>query len=197
MIIPSQNVELIRDRIGEILADEIANQFVLDPNPEINSRVFIERIQPIGLSDVPVINLIYARTGYDNETAITSDGENAYHIDHYTKGKANPGVGKKGDETAKKRLLRNIGITRAILESPHYLTLGFVPGFIMQTRVASVEIADARDDQDASNMVMARLTFMVKAVEVTEGITPRIAEGYDTTVFLDETDLGHLYILDN
>ena len=195
LIIPSQNVELIRDRIATILVDEIANQIVLGADLETNSKVFVERFHAIDKSEAPVINLMYARTGYDNNTAITSDGKNAYHIDHYTKGKTTDL--KKGDRTSKERLLRNMGITRAILESPHYLTLGFAPPFIMRTTVISQEIADPRDDKDGSNMSMGRLTFEVDAVEDTEQITPRVAEGYDTTVIIEETALGHLYILDN
>ena len=86
---------------------------------------------------------------------------------------------------------------RAILASPHYVALGFVPPFIMRTEILDIEIAEPRDNQDSANMVMGRLVFQVDAPEAVEQIEPRIAEGYDTMVILEETDEGFVYIIDN
>lgn len=193
--IPEQGFELIRDKIGEILADEIAQQFVLNPDPEINATVFIERIIPIDKSEPPVVNVLYSRSNYDNNTAIKGDGKNTYNIDVYVKGKAK--VGTKGDAVAMVRLGRILGILRAILESPHYLTLGFAPPFIKNTTVTDIQVADPRDNQDAANMMMGRLVFTVDAIEVTEQIQPVAAAGYDTQVKLSETDKGFVYISNN
>ena len=94
-------------------------------------------------------------------------------------------------------LTRILGIVRAILESSHYLTLGFVPPFVMHTEVTSIEIQDPKDNQDGANIMMGRLMFVVDAVEDTEKIQPREAEGYDTQVKLEETDKGFAFILNN
>lgn len=195
LIIPVQGVELIRDRIATVLKDEIANQIVLGADTEIDAAVFVERIVSIDKSEMPLINILFSRTSYDNNTAINADGENTYHIDVYTKAKAT--VGKRADNTSMERLMRILGVCRSILESPHYLTLGFAPPFIMSTRVATIDISDPRDNQDGSNTNMGRLVFMVDAVEVTEEILPRVAEGYDTTVTIEETDQGYVYVLNN
>jgi len=193
--IPEQAFELIRDKIGLIIADELAAQFVLNPDPRIDAPVFIERIVPIDKSETPVINILYSRSNYDNNTAIKSDGENTYNIDVYSKGKSKEG--EQGDTLAMIALARLLGVIRAILESPHYLTLGFAPPFIKKTTVTGIQVADPRDNQDGANMMMGRLTFTVDAVDVTEQIQPVDAEGYDTQVKLSETDKGFVYISNN
>lgn len=193
--IPLQGFELIRDKIGEILADEILAQFAIHADPERKANVFIERIIPIDKIDTPVVNVLYSRSSYDGNIAINTDGKNSYNIDVYAKAKTK--IGKSGDVQAMSNLTRILGIVRAILESPHYLTLGFVPPFIMHTEVSSIEIRDPSNNQDAANIMMGRLIFVVDAAENTEKIQPVAAEGYDTEVKLEETDKGFVFILNN
>lgn len=193
--IPPQGFELIRDKIGEILADEILAQFVLHSDPERNAKVFIERITPIDKTEMPLINVLYSRSGYDNNSAINSDGKNTYNIDVYTGAKTK--IAKRGGAESMARLGRILGIIRAILESPFYLTLGFAAPFIMGTEVTGIEIQDPRDNQDAANTVMGRLIFVVDAKEDVEQIQPVTAAGYDTQVKLHETEKGFVYITDN
>jgi len=121
-IIPAQGFELIRDRIAVILVDEIANQITLGIGAEFNAKVFVERIVPIDKSETPLINVLYSRTGYDNNDFDSSDGQNTYHIDIYAKANAKPSTNSEADNLAQVKLARLIGIVRAILESPHYLT---------------------------------------------------------------------------
>lgn len=193
--IPPQGFELIRDKIGEILADEILAQFAIHSDSERNAKVFIERITPIDKTEMPLINVLYSRSGYDNNSAINSDGKNTYNIDVYTSAKTK--VVKRGGAESMARVGRILGIVRAILESPFYLTLGFAPPFIIGTEVTGIEIQDPRDNQDAANTVMGRLIFVVDAKEDVEQIQPVTAEGYDTQVKLDETEKGFVYITDN
>ena len=193
--IPPQGFELIRDKIGEILADEILAQFAIHSDPERDATVFVERITPIDKTEMPLINVLYSRSGYDNNSAINSDGKNTYNIDVYTSAKTK--IAKRGGAESMLRLGRILGIIRAILESPFYLTLGFTTPFIMSTEVTSIEIQDPRDNQDAANTVMGRLIFVVEAAEITEQIQPVTAEGYDTQVKLDETEKGFVYVTDN
>lgn len=193
--IPPQGFELIRDRIGEILADEIAAQFAIHNDPERNPKVFIERITPIDKTELPLVNVLYSRSGFSNNSAINSDGKNTYNIDVYTSAKTK--IAKKGGAESMARLGRILGIVRAILESPFYLTLGFAPPFIMSTEVTTIEIQDPRDNQDAANTAMGRLIFVVDASEDVEQIQPVPAEGYDTQVKLEETEKGFVYVTDN
>lgn len=193
--IPPQGFELIRDKVGEILADEIAAQFAIHGDAERNAKVFVERITPIDKTELPLANVLYSRSGYDNNSAINSDGKNTYNIDVYTGAKTK--LAKKGGAESMDRLGRILGIIRAILESPFYLTLGFATPFIIRTEVTGIEIQDPRDNQDAANTAMGRLIFVVEAAEITEQIQPRTAEGYDTQVKLEETEKGFVYVTDN
>lgn len=193
--IPPQAHEIIRDRIGEILADEFAAQFVLHGDEDRNPKVFIERIVPIGKEEVSLISVLYSRTSYGNNTAVDMKGKNFYNIDVYTLAKST--LTEDGDSKSQKKLSRLLGMVRAILASPHYITLGFARPFIMNTEVLDIEIADPRDNQDSANMVMGRLVFQVNAPEEVEQIQPTVAEGYDTEVRLDETEKGFLYVIDN
>ncbi len=193
--IPPQGFEIIRDRTGEILADEFLAQFAIHGDADRNPKVFVERITPIGKEEVSFISVLYSRTSYDNNTAVDMKGKNFYNIDVYTSAKST--LTEDGDSKSQKKLSRLLGMVRAILGSPHYIRLGFSPPFIMRTEVLDIEIADPRDDQNSSNMVMGRLVFQVDAPETVEQIQPTDAEGYDTEVKLDETEKGFVYIIDN
>ena len=193
--IPPQGFELIRDKIGEILADEIAAQFAIHGDTERNPKVFVERITPIDKTELPLMNVLYSRSGYDNNSAINSDGKNTYNIDVYTSAKTK--IAKKGGAESMDRLGRILGIIRAILESTFYLTLGFSTPFIIRTEVTGIEIQDPRDNQDAANTVMGRLIFVVDVSEDVEQIQHVTAAGYDTQVKLHETEKGFVYVTDN
>lgn len=193
--IPRQGFELIRDRIGIILADEIAGQFAIHADPERNPKVFVERLTAIDSGELPILNILYSGSNYGGNTAIDSDGKNTYHIDLYANAKTK--IAKKGDAEAMDRLGRNLGMIRAILESPHYVVLDFPRPFIMGTEVSSIKIQDPKDNKDAKNNVMGRLTFEVAASEKVELIQAIEAEGYDTQVKLHETDKGFVYVIDN
>ncbi len=193
--IPPQGHEVIRDRIGEILTDEIANQIVLGVPAELNAEIFVERIVPIAHTDTPLINILYSRGDFDNNNSDSSDGKHTFSIDVYTTAKAK--VDEPGDSRSVFIMHRIVGLIRAILEDSSYITLGFVAPFIMRTTVTQIQIVDPRNNQDATNLMMGRLTFVVEAAEVTEQKQPRVAEGYDTKVTLEETDKGFVYVLNN
>ena len=193
--IPPQGFELIRDRIGTILADEFAAQFVIHGDADRNPTIVSERIVPTDKSEVPLINILYARSSYENNTAIDADGKNLYNIDAYTSAKST--IVEQGDTKSQLKLTRILGMIRAILASPHYTVLGFVPPFIMRTEILDIEIADPRDIQDSANIMMGRLVFQVDAAENVEQIQPKVADGYDTEVKIEDTEKGFLYIIDN
>lgn len=190
-IIPPQAFEIIRDRIGSILADELLNQSVLDANnPEIKATVWVERFVPFSHTEMPACNVMLSRGQLDGHSAIRTDGTYTYFIDFYTKAVTTAAL--QGDTVAIFRLHKLIGMARAILENPRYKTLGFVPPFIMFRRAGEITIADP-GQQDAISSVMGRLVFNVKVTENTELIAPAIIAGYNTSVKLHETDLGYFY----
>jgi len=189
-VIQEQNYELVRDRIGEILIDELDHQALISYNPEIDATVYVEYKPAFDASQMPAVNVSLANGNYDNKDMAQVDGEYLYHIDAYAR--ANSTQDNDGSSLATYRLHRLLGICRAILENPQYKTLGFEAPSISRVAVQSIDIQEPAK-QDAYSTAMGRLIFMVKVVETVELITPRLIDGYDTQVKLGETDLGYIF----
>jgi hypothetical protein len=191
--ISPQAFEVVRDRIAEILADELHNQSVLAGDDEIDANVFVERFIPFDKTDMPAVNVMLARGTIDGQSAIQSDGTYLFNIDAYTKAPSSDV--QMGDSIAIVRLHKLIGLCRAILENPRYKTLGFQPPFIMNRRAVEISIADPDSKaNDGMCSAMGRLVFSVKVPESCELIVPPLIAGYNTQVKLELTDKGHMYI---
>jgi hypothetical protein len=211
-IIPQQNFEKIRDRIGLIIFQELENQFDLsgDQNlqrPQFNSSeypesllVYIDRVVPIDEAEMPVINVSYSGATYENNTPLYSDGANTYFIDVYAKAQANEDDNETdADRLAAIKLSSILGKIAFILRHSNYKTLGFEPGFIGNIKVASITIFGSfrnESQQDLNRGLIGRIVFEVRATENTVPIEPRNANGFFTTVKLSLTDKGYVYIGD-
>jgi hypothetical protein len=190
-LLPQQNFELIRDRIGAILSDELSNQSMLHGNnADINPTVFIERTVAFNHSEMPALNVMLARGTYDGQTVKQSDGTYLFNVDVYHKSKSSSG--KKGDSEAVFKLHRLLGLVRAILEHELYKTLGFTPPFIMSRKVLDLTVADP-ESTDAGSTAMGRVVFQVKVIENNPASVPSLIAGYDTEVKLELTDKGFMY----
>lgn len=190
-IIQPRNYELIRDRIGLILAEEIQNQFALTANQDINSTVYVERIVPFDKTEMPCLNVLLSRGGFGNNDVKQSDGTYTYFIDVYAKSKSTNG--SNGDKLAMISLQKNIGIIIAILEDTRYIRLGFTHPSISSTMVSDFAIADPSNNQDASSIVMGRITFTVRVPEKVELINASDIDGWETSVTLEESDKGYVF----
>jgi len=205
--IPQQHFELIRDRIGLILYQEIENQWSEFgdedlqkplPNPQISTtpesmQVFVDRVMPIDQSECPIINVQYNSTPYDNNNPLRAEGVNTFLIDVYTKSYSEDGG--DGDKLANIKLQKILGKIAFILRHSYYKTLGFEPGFIGGTKVALIQIADPRDPNfNMDGCVMGRVTFEVRAAEYVTPVSVRDMQGFYTTVELFNSDKGYLFI---
>lgn len=192
--IPQQNFELVQERIGEILANEILNQFTLFPTPMALLEglvVWNNRYVPFDKSELPAINISLGSGQYGGQTVKSDDGTYQYNIDVFTNAKGTED--ENGDQLAVAKLHRILGIVRAILRNPKFKTLGYEtpPGFIMGIpRVESIQFP-TQDPEDTARNVMGRLVFSVKMPETTELIDPDLIYGYETIVKLAETDKGY------
>ena len=188
--ISPQAFELVRDRIGEILAFELAAQadFTYGEIPDLT--VYSERFIPFDNTELPAINISLSRGLLDSQTAIQSDGTYRFNVDVHTLSPSSEG--SPGDSEAMYKLHRLIGVVRAILEDPIYKTLGFVPPFVMNRHVDDIAIADP-DSQDTSSVVMGRLIFVVRVPETVNLIVPNLISGYETNVKLALTDKGYIF----
>jgi hypothetical protein len=198
-IISNQAFEALRDRIFEILVDELDNQFQLTGDYDLDISVYKESSGPFDISDLPVVNVSLATGDWENRNQGSDDGTYEFNIDIHTGAKNTPSG--DGFTAATIKLHQIAGIIRAILRNPVYKTLGYEVGpgitpFILRTFVKNLNIA-AGGNQDAMNTAMARLVFTVLANEKIEFIEPGLAEGYDTTVKIDDTNKGYVYTSEN
>lgn len=190
-IIPPQAFEIVLPRIGEILATELPNQATLSGNNDINAKVFVERLVPFDHTDLPAVNVCIAQGDMGGQSAIQSDGTYTFYIDVHTKCKSV--TGQKADLASSFKLYRLLGLVRAILEDTRYQTLGFAAPFIMRRYVQQIGI-QISPVKDTVTAVVGRVTFMVKVAENNGTVLPLDLAGYTTTVKLEETEKGYLYI---
>ena len=186
--------ELIRDKIGLILATELPKQATLNADTRLNSTVFVERFVPVEDSEIldsALVIVSLSDSSFGLETNYTVDGEFTFYIDCYEKAKAT--AGNKADERASFRLQRIAGVIHGILSDSQFNTLKFARPFIENTTIKSIKIADPKNAMDASSVVMARIEFVVRAAESKQLIDPVPIVGYTTQAVLGLTDLGYNY----
>lgn len=168
VLIPQQNFELIGDRIAEILAAELANQWAIDNTVPKVVSVDIERFTPYAAeSEIPAINVNNASGTYSNRTRSRVDGTYLFNIDVYTNAPWSAEEGP-GDEYAMLTMNRLVGIIRTILSSPAYTRLGFDAAnqaIIGTTNVVGFMVGDKATIKDSLSSVVGRVQFEVTCVE--------------------------------
>lgn len=205
--IPQQNFEKIRDRIGLIIYQEIENQWSKFndedlqaplPNADISTtptslQVYIDRVVPIGAEECPVVNVSYNGSAYENNDRLKSDGMNTFFIDVYAKSKADED--DDADRLANIKLQKIIGKIGFIFRHSYYKQLAFDPGFIGGVKVASIQIADPRNDAlNLNGCVMGRIVLEVKSTEDVTPLQPRPLQGFTTLATLYNSNKGYVYI---
>ena len=196
-IITAQSFEIIRDQIALILGLEIRNQVLLSGNYEIDATVYIERQVPPNASEMdagPLVNVLLGTGDYSNQDVSQSTGTYLFFIDVYTGAKSSST--KNGDTRSMLRMQKMLGVCRGILEATQYLTLGFVPPFVMGRKINSLQIAQP-DAASADNIVRGRLVLEVKVPEYQQMVTANLIDGQDTTVFIDTSDEGYFWVNDS
>lgn len=189
-IIPSQSFEIIRDRIGLILADEIDNQAVLNYDPDLDLVVWVERTVPYDKAELPAVNISLARGTYEGQTVIQTDGTYLYNIDVYANSAST--ISDDGDSDSKFKLHKILGICRAILENSQYKTLGFPPPFIMNRHIVDLNIAET-NAQDGKYTSMGRLVLSVRVPENSQIPSAELIDGISTSIRLAQSNQGYYY----
>lgn len=185
--------ELIRDRLGLILAQELATQAQLDYDDVLFELpdVYIERYVPFNHTEMPAINVMVAQGEYTQETQQSQDGTWTFYVDGYATAKDEDG--QRGDQYAAMRLQRIMGICQAIIMDSRFKTLLFEPGSISNRSVKSILMADPTKAMEASNAVMARMTVEVRVSDGVELVDAIELADYTTQVQLSDTALGYLW----
>jgi hypothetical protein len=185
------NFELIRDRIGAILADEFVNQATYGDTDIAELKVWVSRTVPFDKTDMPAINVNYVHGDFFSKDAQADTNTYKYSIDCQHSGKS--GInGDKGDAKAMMRMQKIMGIASRILGDTKYRTLGFAPPSIQQRYFETADIADVSRN-DADSLMFGRLIFVVRINEETNLFNAPLLKGYDTQVKLDLTNEGYFY----
>jgi hypothetical protein len=193
--IPRQGFEVVRDRIGEILADELYNQLLMSGNYLFDLRVWVERFVAIDKTEVPCINVVYSNTDYSGSPVINNNGANEYYIDCYARAVTTDD--ERADQAAMIKLQRLMGVCRYILTDPKYVTMGYAIGTgyspFIKRRYIKKMIIDEPGQYDATSSVRGRIVFAVEFNETYSLITPPPLTDKSTILKLNETDKGYYY----
>lgn len=187
-LIPEQNFEKIRDRIGQILAIEIANQYTISGDAQYNPTIWVERTTPFDKTELPAINVRLNSIDFDNEDVRSSDANTSWYIDCYTNSEYSDDG--DGDKLAMVNLQRILGIVRAILKNPQYKTLDFAPPFLCTTKISRLFIGEV-NTSDALSSVVGRIEFSVRVPENVQLLDVVPLMSAYTTVYMGETDKGY------
>jgi len=184
-IIEVANFELIRDKIGEILALELANQANLASDEDFNATVYIERFTPPNYTECPMVNVVFTNVPYDYSDIEVQRGKITYYIDVYSQAVTSPT--KRGDKTASLQLHKLIRAIRYILQSVEYHTLGFDDGVVLNVdKVSNIQISEPQNTQDGNGIILGRLTVQILANESVTEIEGRAFEGSDTSIDMED-----------
>lgn len=186
--------EIILDRICQILADELEQQFLLSGDYDlqhISDKIYMERMVPFDYTELPALNVGIERGDYEAYHPGQSDAVYRYFIE--TNAGAVTTNDERGDQRAK--VLRNkiMGKVRGILDHPAYFTLGFSPGQLIRHRHIESFVFAEPTRQDAENVTMARMILVVKTVEVSNLDEAELIGEWDTRVYLNESDKGYYW----
>lgn len=186
--IEEQNFEIILNKIGIILLEEIQNQLTITSS-DVSCDVYKERQEPIDKSEDVLVNVSLSSTNNEdfNETSYTSTG--TFNIDVYANG--------FGSDYSRLRLHKIVGMIRFVLSSTLYKTLGFDYGYIMGTYLTSINFDDNYGKEDGTFFRMGRLVLSVKFVEDSEMAQTTSLLGNDSNVRLDLTEKGFKFNFNN
>lgn len=193
--IPTQAFERIRNRIGEILIEELTNQVTVLSDSTLATDVYVERSVPFDKTEMPAINVNFAGGPLDSKNVKDGSNSYTYNIDVYASAKSSST--ESGDSKAAFQCQRLLGACRSIILNPVYRTLGFATGatgFVSRVSIRDISIFDpAANKQDADNTYMGRLAVIVSCTEIESLIIPNNIEGYDAKIKVDSSNFGYKY----
>jgi hypothetical protein len=195
LIDKKDNFEIIRDRVAQILTNEVVSQKTLataaGKDPALwNFKVYTERSNPFELiesisggigGDTDIINIwleSFSVNGGDTFTQQT--GETRIMIDCCSAKAAvnNPagGITTEADERASRDSERIARLVRNILMHPEYVQLG-MSGTVTKRWIDRIEkMQPDTDDKPAERMIATRITLVVSHIETVDQIAPETLE---------------------
>lgn len=193
-IIPIQGFEIVLNKIGVILFEELTNQKNIQAITG-DFDLFIERQEPYDKAEDVVVNISLDNDNFTGKTQKDSQGLTSFFIDVYSKGF----LAMKRDSSSYFRDKRSVytGLIRYILSSTKYNKLGFEPGFIGGAYVDSISYESTPGNEDGSFVKFARINFSVRIQENQKNWSGVPLLGNDSSVKLAETNLGYKLTFNN
>lgn len=192
--IPIQGFEIVLNKIGVILFEELTNQKNIQAIPG-DFDVYIERQEPYDKSEDVVICVSLNDDNFTGKTQKDSQGLTGFFIDVYSKGK----LATKLNSSSIFRDKRSIycGLIRYILSSTKYNKLGFEPGLIGGAYLDSINYESSPAGEDGSYVKFARINYSVRIQESQQNWLGVPLLGNDSQVKLDETEKGFKLTFNN
>ena len=198
--IGTQGFELVANRIGEILLEEISNQKTIQSFEE-NVDIYLELQEPFDKCDDVTISIDYKMADYEGFTQRDVQGDCLYHIDLWVTGM---GIGNIAPSIiANNKLYRYLGLIRYILSSSKYSTLGFPRGLIGGKYVKKIIVDNdysnhsAHSNRDGSYIRFARVYFSVRVQENQELWNGVNLLGNVTNISYENTQQGIKLVFNN
>lgn len=170
---------------------ELENQVLLTSDTDLEVDVYKERDIPFSEGEFRAVNVMLDRGDSIHQHPGQSNFTYRYIIEVTSDAKSTNNT--LGDTIAMGICQRVIGKIRAILEDPKYATLGFARPFIFNRHVENIYFGKPIK-QDTKHVVAGRLTFVVTAPEVSALIQAVLLGDHYTTVKLELTDKGYMWV---
>lgn len=192
-IIPKQGFELVRDAIGAILLIELNNQKTLQGNtafPEtITGNILAESLIAEDSAFPLRINVLIDSATYGNMTQKDAMGRNLYFIDIFTSGISSSDSAFRRDKF--------LGMVNYIFRSAQYRMLGLPAGTVGGTYIESFATLDPYKKEDTNFTSFARIQLAVRIYENASAWDALALNGIGTTVNLELTDKGYIFVYNN
>jgi len=189
-VIPDRDFEVIRDRVGLILAAELLNQAAITYNDLFLAPVYVQRSKPVMPDECPLINVSIDTGSYSNNTVIDSSGQYQIYIDVFTIGSSDEA--SRGDTVASFDCQKLAGKAMGVISNPVYTTLNFPRPFIENSEITGFENGTI-ERGESTNLSMVRITLSVKSGQAEIGQQGVVLADAITTVKISLTANGYKY----
>lgn len=195
-IIPKQGFEIVRDKIGAILLDELTTQKTRQGSefPE-DINIYSEALPPQDSSEQVTINVLLDSATYGQITQKDAQGRTLYFIDIYSSGRQTSDT--TGSQDSAYRRDKFLGMCMFIFRSAYYRTMDLPPGTIGGVYVESFATTDPIKKEDSDYTSFARIQLAVRIQEDAQAWTGINLIGNDTTVNLNQTTKGFKFVFNS
>jgi len=188
--ITPQSFEIVRDRLGEILDQELSSQAILTDDDRLDAAIYLQRSKEFTANELPAVNISLDNGVYTNHQRGVSDAIYTFHIDCYAA--AEDSESATGDILASLDMQRLLGVCRSILSNPVYRNLGFAAPFTNRVTVTGLTLLEVKTTEESS-IAGGRLSVDVAVQETTALLNAAISDGHTTKIQLGTTLKGYQY----